>query len=224
VEKQLVDSLETVEISSDDSPVASVIWLHGLGADGSDFAPIVPQLDLPVPTRFVFPHAPVRAITVNMGIRMRAWYDIFSMERTDVEDDGGIYASALAVGALIEREIERGAASEKVVLAGFSQGGAIALHTALRYPQRLAGVLALSTYLPLTWALNTERSAANVSMPIFMAHGIHDPVLPQSMGLKAKESLLQYGYEVEWRSYPMDHSVCAEEIADISDWLTTRLS
>lgn len=224
MEKQLVDSLEIVEITSGDSPVASVIWLHGLGADGHDFASIVPQLDLPVQTRFIFPHAPVRPITVNMGVRMRAWYDILSMERTDSEDGDGICTSALAVGALIEKEIDRGITSEKIILAGFSQGGAIALHTALRYPHRLAGVLALSTYLPLRRTLASERSAVNVSIPIFMAHGIYDPVIPKSMALKAKEILLQHGYDVAWHSYPMDHSVCIDEIADISNWLTASLS
>ena len=155
---------------------------------------------------------------------MRAWYDILSIERTDSEDGDGICTSALAVGALIEKEIDRGITSEKIILAGFSQGGAIALHTALRYPHRLAGVLALSTYLPLRRTLAAERSAMNVSIPIFMAHGIYDPVIPKSRALKAKEILLKHGYDVAWHSYPMDHSVCVDEIADISSWLTASLS
>ena len=220
----LIETLETVEITTGEPPVASVIWLHGLGADGHDFAPIVPQLDLPVPTRFVFPHAPVRSVTINMGARMRAWYDILSMERTDLEDEAGIYASAAAITALIDAEIARGVSSEKIVLAGFSQGGAIALHVALRYPRHLAGVLALSTYLPLAWTFDAEKNAANASMPLFIAHGTHDAVLPQALGIAAKKLLQQHGYDVEWRSYPMEHSVCAEEIADINRWLTKQLT
>jgi phospholipase/carboxylesterase len=220
----LVDKLETLEVATGDTPVASVIWLHGLGADGHDFTPLVPELRLPVATRFIFPHAPVRPVTVNMGARMRAWYDILSMQRTDVEDEAGIYASAAAVTALIDAEVERGVASTKIVVAGFSQGGAIALHVALRYPQRLAGVLALSTYLPLSWKLDAERSPANASMPLLLAHGVHDAVLPEAMGEAARKLLEQRGYEVEWHSYQMEHSVCAEEVADINRWLTTHLA
>ncbi len=219
----MVDGLETVEITTGEPLVASVIWLHGLGADGHDFAAIVQELDLPVATRFIFPHAPVRAVTINQGARMRAWYDILSLERADVEDEEGIYASAAAIGALIDAEVERGIAAAKVVIAGFSQGGSIALHVALRHPSRLAGVLALSTYLPLATTLRAEKSPANASIPLFMAHGVHDPVVPEALGRSSRDCLQGLGYDVEWHSYPMDHSVCTQEVADISRWLHSQL-
>ena len=222
-EPNLVDTLEYVEITTGEPVVASVIWLHGLGADGHDFEPIVRELTLPVATRFVFPHAPVRSVTVNLGARMRAWYDILSMERTDLEDEEGIYASAAAVGALIGAEMERGIPTERIVIAGFSQGGAIALQVALRYPHPLAGVLALSTYLPLAWTLEAEKSQANASIPVFMAHGADDATLPETLGLSSRETLQSQGYEIEWHSYSMGHSVCAEEIDDINRWLGQRL-
>lgn len=215
----MVEQLETVEITTGELPVASVIWLHGLGADGHDFEPIVQELSLPVAARFIFPHAPVRAVTINLGARMRAWYDILSLERTDLEDEAGIYASAAAVDALIDAEVERGIPTDRVVIAGFSQGGAIALHVALRHPSRLAGVMALSAYLPLPTTLSVEKSPANASIPLLMAHGVHDPVIPEALGLSSKDRLQQLGYEVEWYSYPMDHSVCPQEIADINRWL-----
>lgn len=216
--------LETIEIATGDAPEASIIWLHGLGADGNDFAPIAPQLGLPCDVRFVFPHAPIRAVTINNGARMRAWYDVLSLARTDIEDEAGIRESAAAVAALIDAERDRGIASERIFLAGFSQGGAIALHQGLRHPEPLAGILALSTYLPLSWTLDDEKHAANQNTPIFMAHGSVDNVLPEKLGLVSREALLQRGYGVEWQSYPMPHSVCPEEIADISRWLRTRLS
>jgi len=215
----VVEQLETVEITTGELPVASVIWLHGLGADGHDFEPIVQELSLPVAARFIFPHAPVRAVTINLGARMRAWYDILSLERTDLEDEAGIYASAAAVDALIDAEVERGIPTDRVVIAGFSQGGAIALHVALRHPSRLAGVMALSAYLPLPTTLSVEKSPANASIPLLMAHGVHDPVIPEALGLSSKDRLQQLGYEVEWYSYPMDHSVCPQEIVDINRWL-----
>lgn len=215
----MIEQLETVEITTGELPVASVIWLHGLGADGHDFEPIVQELSLPVAARFIFPHAPVRAVTINLGARMRAWYDILSLERTDLEDEAGIYASAAAVDALIDAEVERGIPTDRVVIAGFSQGGAIALHVALRHPSRLAGVMALSAYLPLPTTLSVEKSPANASIPLLMAHGVHDPVIPEALGLSSKDRLQQLGYEVEWYSYPMDHSVCPQEIADINRWL-----
>jgi len=215
----VVEQLETVEITTGELPVASVIWLHGLGADGHDFEPIVQELSLPVAARFIFPHAPVRAVTINLGARMRAWYDILSLERTDLEDEAGIYASAAAVDALINAEVERGIPTDRVVIAGFSQGGAIALHVALRHPSRLAGVMALSAYLPLPTTLSVEKSPANASIPLLMAHGVHDPVIPEALGLSSKDRLQQLGYEVEWYSYPMDHSVCPQEIVDINRWL-----
>ncbi len=215
----MVEQLETVEITTGELPVASVIWLHGLGADGHDFEPIVQELSLPVAARFIFPHAPVRAVTINLGARMRAWYDILSLERTDLEDEAGIYASAAAVDALIDAEVERGIPADRVVIAGFSQGGAIALHVALRHPSRLAGVLALSAYLPLPTTLSVEKSPANASIPLLMAHGVHDPVVPEALGLSSRDCLQRLGDEVEWYSYPMDHSVCPQEIVDINRWL-----
>ncbi len=216
--------LDTVEITTGEAPEASIIWLHGLGADGNDFAPIVPELELARDVRFVFPHAPIRAITINNGVRMRAWYDILSFDRTDTLDETGIRDSAVKVAALIDAERARGIASDRIVLAGFSQGGAIALHQGLRHPERLAGIIALSTYLPLDWTLDDEKHPLNENIPIFMAHGAVDNVVPEKLGLVSRDTLVQRGYEVEWQSYPMPHSVCPEEIADISRWLKTRLS
>ena len=215
--------LETVEIATGDAPEASIVWLHGLGADGHDFAPIVPEIELPCDVRFVFPHAPVRSVTINMGARMRAWYDILSMERTDLEDELGIRESAAAVARLIEIEQERGIAANRIVLAGFSQGGAIALFQGLR-EKRLAGILALSTYLPLGWTMGDEPTDANDDVPIFMAHGTVDNVVPQAIGLASLRRLEKFGYSVEWQSYGMGHTVCPKEIADIGDWLTVVLS
>ena len=219
----MVDMLETVEVTTGEPAIAAVIWLHGLGADGHDFEPIVRELKLPVATRFVFPHAPVRSVTVNVGARMRAWYDILSMDRTDLEDEEGIYASAAAVSALIAAEVERGIPADRIVIAGFSQGGAIALHVALRYPQPLAGVLALSAYLPLARKLAAEKSEANAFIPVFMAHGADDATLLEALGLSSREAMQRQGYEIEWRSYRMGHSVCAEEIDDINRWLSRTL-
>jgi phospholipase/carboxylesterase len=215
--------LPTVEISTGDSPKLAVIWLHGLGADGHDFEPIVPELDLPFPVRFVFPHAPVRPITVNGGMEMRGWYDILGFGMHMRQDAAGIRDSAAAVTRLIDREIERGLTASQIVLAGFSQGGAIALHTALREPRSLAGVLALSTYLPLGETLAAERSAANAGLPIFMAHGSADPLLPLSLAEGSRRALEGLGYAVDWHVYPMPHSVCVEEIAAIAAWLARRV-
>jgi phospholipase/carboxylesterase len=209
--------MEAVEIETGPQPRAAVIWLHGLGADGHDFEPVVPELQPPVPVRFVFPHAPVRPVTINQGMRMRAWYDIFQFGGGP-EDEAGIRASQ----QLLERMIaaEKG---QKIVLAGFSQGGAIVLQTALRYPERLAGVLALSTYLPLAATLERERSEANKDIPIFMAHGLFDDLIPIRRAEASRDALARLGYKVEWHSYPMPHSVCAPEIGDISRFLTTVL-
>ncbi len=214
--------LETVEVSLPGAPRLAVIWLHGLGADGHDFEPIVPDLALGCPVRFVFPHAPVRSVTVNGGMAMRAWYDIFGFGVDYREDAAGIRASAAAVTQLIDREVERGVPAERIVLAGFSQGGAIALHTALREPRPLAGVLALSTYLPLASLLAQERSAANAEIPIFMAHGSADGVLPLAMAEASRRALEAAGYAVDWHVYPMAHSVCLEEVRAIATWLTAR--
>lgn len=216
---------QTVEIATGADPDGSVIWLHGLGADGHDFEPIVPELQLPgsLSLRFVFPHAPVRPVTINGGMAMRAWYDIYSLERGGAVDEQGIRDSGEIANALIRRERERGIAADRIVLAGFSQGGAIALHAALRYPERLAGLMALSTYLPLAASLDAEvvdsPAAVNNSIPVFMAHGSFDPVLPMQMGVESRDLLRDRGFEIEWHQYPMAHAVCAEEIAHIRHWL-----
>ncbi len=216
---------ETVEIEPANPATGSVIWLHGLGADGHDFEPIVDELRLPqgFGLRFVFPHAPIRPVTLNGGTRMRAWYDIISLDRSGPQDEQGIRHSASILTALIERELGRGIANNRVVLAGFSQGGAIAMHTALRHAQKLAGLLALSTWLPLGDAFAAEvlsnPRAQSRDLPVFMAHGTFDPMLPLSMGLQSRAALESAGYRVEWHEYPMAHAVCAEEIVAIRDWL-----
>lgn len=204
---------------------ASVIWLHGLGADGHDFVPIVPELHLAPrgELRFVFPHAPVRPVTVNNGVPMRAWYDIRELSAAGRQDEAGVRASAARVDALVERERGRGVAAQRIVIAGFSQGGAIALHAALRYPQRLGGIMALSTYLPLHESVAREASAANRDLPILMCHGLHDPVLPYALGEQSRDFLAALGYSITWKPYPMQHEVCRDEIGDIAAWLTATL-
>ena len=216
--------LEAIQIETGARPDAAVIWLHGLGADGHDFEPVVPELRLPpsLAVRFVFPHAPVRPVTINNGMRMRAWYDILQLGGGK-EDEAGIRASQQLLENLVARENARGIAPRRVVLAGFSQGGAIALQTALRHRERLAGTLALSTYLPLAAKLDAECSAAGRELPIFMAHGTHDPMIPPDHARRSRDTLVALGYPVEWREYPMPHSVCAQEIADIAAWLTRVL-
>ena len=213
--------LETLEVETGAQPTAAVIWLHGLGADGHDFEPIVPELDLPdtLAVRFVFPHAPMRPVTINGGMIMRAWYDILSLEGVRREDDAGVRASQASVEALIAREHARGVPASRLVLAGFSQGGAIALQTGLRHAERLAGIMALSTYLPLPSTLAAEASPANRAVPIFMAHGRHDTLIPIERATISREALRKAGYDVEWHDYAMEHAVCAEEIADIATWL-----
>ena len=210
--------MEAVEIQTGSKPAASIIWLHGLGADGHDFDPIVPELKLAKPVRFVFPHAPARPVTINQGMRMRAWYDILQFGGGP-EDEAGIRGSQRLVEELISKEKKNGMPAAKIVMAGFSQGGAIALQTALRYPERLAGVLALSTYLPLAGSLQSERSPANQDIPIFMAHGRYDDIIPLRRAEESRRLLEAAGYRVEWHEYPMPHSVCAEEIADIAAFL-----
>ena len=216
--------LESIEIETGDKPAAAVIWMHGLGADGNDFVPIVHELDLTgAPAiRFVFPHAPMQPVSINNGYVMRAWYDIKwgDLEgKSKQADEAGVRTSQAAVEALIDRELQRGIAAEAIVLAGFSQGGAIALQTGLRYANRLGGVMALSTYLPLAESFVHERGDANAKVPVFMAHGTQDGVVPYAMGLRSRDILVQHGYDVEWREYPMQHSVCMEEIGDIAAWL-----
>jgi phospholipase/carboxylesterase len=216
-----VSELETLEVETGPRPTCAVIWLHGLGADGHDFEPIVPELELPdtPAVRFVFPHAPLQAVTINGGAVMRAWYDIYNLDGARREDDAGVRASAQRVEALIAREAERGVPAARVVLAGFSQGGAIALHAGLRHPARLAGIMALSTYLPLASSVAAEASAANRNVPIFMAHGELDSLIPIERARMSRNALQRAGYVVDWREYPMQHAVCAEEIADIAAWL-----
>ncbi|MBL8457846.1 MAG: alpha/beta fold hydrolase [Zoogloea sp.] len=219
--------LPAVEIETGPSPTHAVIWMHGLGADGHDFEPVIDEFDtdrLPF-TRFVFPHAPTRPVTINGGYVMRAWYDIVSSDfSTRREDPVGVRESAALIEALIARENARGVPDSRIVLAGFSQGGAIALHTALRHPKRLAGVLALSTYLPLADTLADEAAPANAKTPIFMAHGLDDPVIPCDFGKASADLLKAAGYPLEWRSYPMDHSLCLEEVQDLELWLAYVVS
>ena len=218
------DLLETIDIETGREPRAAVIWLHGLGADGHDFEPIIPELGMPAaasPVRFVFPHAPLQPVTINGGAVMRAWYDVTGDGR---QDAAGVRSSQAHVEALIARERARGVAARAIVLAGFSQGGAMALQTGLRHPERLAGILALSTYLPLPDTVADEAHAANRDVPIVMSHGIQDPVIPLSWAKRSRDHLVALGYAVEWREYPMPHSVCAEEIADVGAWLRTVLS
>ncbi len=215
------DLLPGIEIETAPGPTASIIWLHGLGADGNDFVPIVPELRLPagMPTRFVFPHAPVRAVTINNGMRMRAWYDIAAADLSTRADLVGVRESQAQLEALIDRECARGMRPERIVVAGFSQGGAIALYSGLRHAQRLAGIMALSTYLVAPDRLAAEASGAQRAVPIFMAHGTADPVVRLQWGEASRDLLEAAGYSVEWHTYPMPHSVCLEEVEAIGAWL-----
>ncbi len=218
----LAAPLPTVEINPGPTPVAVVIWLHGLGADGHDFEPIVPQLRLPpeLPIRFVFPHAPEIAVTAFGGQRARAWFDFNPAMGPDLP---GMKKSASQIRDLIQNEIDGGTPAERILLAGFSQGGVMAFHTALYYPKRLAGILALSTFLADGERLATDKAAANANIPILMCHGAQDTVLPMSLGESSRVTLVNAGYAVEWREYPMAHEVCRAEIRDISEWLQTVL-
>ncbi len=221
----MAELLEAVELTTDPSPQAAVIWLHGLGADGHDFPPVVPELQLPpsLPVRFVFPHAPMRSVTINMGMVMRAWYDIRAVEGARQEDEAGVRESQRQIEGLIARERQRGMASRRIALVGFSQGGAMSLHTGLRHPERLAGIAALSCGLPLAQVVSTEASPANRDAPIFIAHGRFDDLVPSARGRQAVDTLTKLGYTVSWHEYPMPHSVCAEEITDLSNWLQNIL-
>jgi phospholipase/carboxylesterase len=213
-------SLEAIELETGPQPSASVLWLHGLGADGTDFVPVVDALDLPArPIRFVFPHAPMRAVTINQGYVMRAWYDIVSTDLERRADERGVRESQQLVEGLIERERGRGVAAERIVLAGFSQGGAIALQTGLRHAERLGGIMALSCYVPLAATVEAERTAASGAVPIFMAHGTHDPVIPLRLARESRDLLRAAGYDVSWHEYPMEHSVSPEEVEAIGAWL-----
>lgn len=218
--------LETVENVTGPDPRWSVLWLHGLGADGNDFAPIVPQLlrqNWPA-LRFVFPHAPIRPITINGGMRMRAWYDIRNLSLDQRADEQGVRESIAALEALIAREQSRGVPPERVILAGFSQGGAIVLATALRREQAVAGVMALSTYLPLAEKTPAEATVAGRATPIFMAHGSFDPVVVHDLGARSRDAMIALGMHVDWHVYPMQHAVCPDELRDIGEWLDRRFA
>jgi len=220
--------LDTIEIETAPNPTASVIVLHGLGADGNDFVPIANEFDLGAvgPVRFVFPHGPTRPVTINGGYEMRAWYDVFGRELESSaprEDETGLRASQAMVEALIATQRKRGIAARRIVLAGFSQGCAMALMTGLRHGERLAGLLGMSGYLPLADKLAAERSPANADVPIFQAHGTQDPVIPIHRASASRDALQALGYDVEWHSYPMPHSVCPQEIVDMNRWLVRVL-
>lgn len=218
--------LETIVTETYAPITASVIWLHGLGADGHDFAGITAQLQLPAQCgiRFIFPHAPVRSVTLNGGMPMRAWYDIYSLDSLHREDRAGIQASEQAVTQLIQQQQAAGIAASRIILAGFSQGGAMALYTGLRYPNRLGGILGLSTYLPLLPDFPNSAATANQQTPIFLAHGQYDDILPVTLGEKTRDYLQQAGYPVAWHTYPMAHQVCLPEIADISQLISMVLN
>jgi phospholipase/carboxylesterase len=220
------ESAEHIVLEPATTADAAVIWLHGLGADGYDFVPIVEELRLPpsMAVRFIFPHARPRPVTINNGFVMRAWYDITGMGADRKEDDAGIRESATVVNGYVQQENARGVESKRIVIAGFSQGGAIALQAGLRYPERLGGVMALSTYLPLRDSVATEVSPANRDVPILMCHGLRDGMVPATLGKASRDLLVSLGYQVEWQSYPMEHSVCMEEVLDISKWLQARLA
>ena len=216
----MTESLQTIEIETRPKPSHSIIWLHGLGADGNDFVPIVQELALPpLGIRFVFPHAPMRPVTINGGFVMRAWYDIAQQDVRMKEDEQGVRQSQKMIEELIAKENSRGVPPNRIVIAGFSQGGVIALQTALRHPKRLAGVMSLSAYLPLVGTVDKERNPANNDMPVFLGHGTTDNIVPLALGTTSRDRLIKLGYDVDWHQYPMAHSVCPEELEDISAWL-----
>jgi phospholipase/carboxylesterase len=215
--------LETIEIETGDEPEASIIWLHGLGADGNDFAPLSEEIELHIAVRYIFPHAPMMPVSINAGYVMRAWSDI-SDAAIRREDEAGVRASQGLIEELLEREKSRSIPAKRIVLAGFSQGGAIALQTGLRHAESLAGIMALSTYLPVADSLVTEASSANRAVPIFMAHGSVDPMIPLARAKASHTLLRQLGYAVEWHEYAMPHSVCPQEIADLGAWLRRVLA
>ena len=216
--------LDAVEINPAQKPQACLIWLHGLGADGHDFEPLIPELRLvdEIGVRVVLPHAPPRPVTINGGMVMRAWYDVLSPDFRHAEDSVGIRQSEQQLLALIAREVVNGIPAERIVLAGFSQGGAMAMHTGLRYPQPFAGILALSCYLPLAESLARESSEASRGVPIMMAHGVSDPLIPLTLAEQSRDRLQQLGYTVDWHTYPMPHAVYPQEIRDLRDWLEKR--
>ena len=216
-------TLESIVLDTGNDPKYSIIWLHGLGADGEDFVPLAEDMQLPRAARYIFPHAPRRPVTINGGFVMRAWYDIASDSIDSMQDEAGILASEADIEALIGQEIARGIEPCHIFLAGFSQGGAVALHTAMRLDTPIAGVIALSTYLPLAQKADAEATSASRTTPIFMAHGTYDPIVPHALGLASRERLESLGYNVEWHEYAMQHSVIEREIRDIEAWLSGRM-
>jgi phospholipase/carboxylesterase len=228
----MTELLQHITLETGDDPQHSIIWLHGLGADGEDFVPVAEQMNLPVAVRYVFPYAPMRAVTINGGYVMRAWYDIYVAapgegliaESDELQDAKGIRSSQAEVEKFIARERQRGMATQNIYLAGFSQGGAIVLHTGLRHTGKLGGIMALSTYLPLAGSLAQEASSYISNIPIFMAHGRHDPIVPYPLGRTSAQRLEETGCRLEWHEYDMPHSVCLEEIADIERWLGQQLN
>ena len=224
MQDQTARALTVVEQETGPNPQLSIIWMHGLGADANDFAPAVPALSLGPdrPMRFIFPNAPLRPVTINGGMVMRAWFDVLGVEMDSRIDEAGVRESAAAVELLVEKELARGVPAHRILLAGFSQGGAVALFSALRYPQELGGVIALSTYLPARAHVDTEASDANRRIPIFMAHGEFDNVLPISLGERSRDWLRETGYRVQWKSYPMEHAVIPQELGDIREFLSER--
>lgn len=213
--------LDFIQQNTGAEPRHAVIWLHGLGADGHDFEPIVPELRLPgsTPVRFIFPHAPTQPVTINGGMVMRAWYDITGMDLSSAVDEAGINRSAAHLRRLIQATVDSGIPAGRIVLAGFSQGGVIALHTGLQYTEPLAGIIALSTYVALPATLKEAVSDANAAIPIFMAHGRFDPVIPYSLAVQSRDFLAAEGYNVQWQEYPMEHAVHPDEIRDLGEWL-----
>lgn len=219
-----MNPIHHLELTTGADPKGVIIWMHGLGADCWDFVSIVKELGLPadLPLRFIFPQAPSRPITINNGQVMPGWYDISMAELQRMPDEAGVRQSQAAIDALIAREIGRGVAADKIILAGFSQGGAIALQTGLRYREALAGIMALSTYLTLDDSLAAEATIANANIPIFMAHGSEDQLIPLSLAQSSRDKMMARGYKIEWHEYPMPHSVCMEEIEDIGVWIQAR--
>ena len=215
--------VNAVETNTGPNPAWSLIFLHGLGADGHDFAPLPGQMRLPAAVRFVFPHAPVTPVTINGGLAMPAWYDILTLDWNGPEDAAGVRNSARDLQRLISRETERGIPSSRIFIGGFSQGGSVALFTGPRHPDPLAGIIALSTWMPQPATLAAENSEANRSLPVFMAHGTHDSTIPMMFGARARDQLREQGHDVDWHTYPLEHAVSAQEIADLNDWLAARL-
>ncbi|CAN5509917.1 alpha/beta hydrolase [soil metagenome] len=219
-------SLQAIEVETGPNPTATILLMHGLGADGNDFVSFCDELKLSAigPVRFVFPNAPVMPVTINGGYRMPAWYDIVGADLTSREDEAGLRKSQLAIDALIEREKSRGVPAHRIVVAGFSQGCAMALMTGVRHKERLAGIVGMSGYLPLAALTAAEIHAANAGLPVFMAHGVHDPVVPLAGGVASRDALKLMGYDVEWHQYPMEHSVCQQEVSDLNRWLLKVLA